>query len=312
MKSIFKKKISELLFFDILVKIYNKIYIKILRQIKFKNYGSIKSVKSLSENGLYLTAIDEALTNKKKFNNFKSNHFYREVLEHVSYPLGLEYIKHLKKDSDLLDNINKFLINDEIGNPKQFFYDELNTKISPSTLRYMKIANDIKKIFKDEITNIIEIGCGYGGQYLILDQIMKINHYTLMDLYDVNKLIKKYLEYHLLNSSYETKTINQLKDNRKFDLVISNYAFSELPLQTQIKYLKKVLLNSKNGYLTMNSSKENFLSIKHLSLKEMKKYIKDIKVLEEEPSTAKRNYVIVWGNINTDKINLLKTTDFLL
>ena len=240
-------------FLEILEKIHNRF----LRRTKFKNFFSIKSLRSESDNGLYSIAVQEALTNKKKFNNFKSNIFYQDILEHVNYPQGLEYLNIIKRDSNLLNNIDKFLINDQIGNPKKYYYEELKTKISPTTLRYIKVASDIKKIFKDEITNIVEIGCGYGGQYLILDQVMKINHYILMDLHNVNKLIEKYLEHHLLNSSYETKTINQLQSNKQFDLVISNYAFSELPPQTQISYIKKILLNSKNGYLTMNSGKEN-------------------------------------------------------
>ena len=292
MKSIFKK-IRKITFLEILEKILSRISRKIIQK---KNFVSMKLLRSPSINA-YLTAVEGALTNKKKFNNFKSNIFYKDMLEHVNYPQGLEYLNIIKRDGNLLNNINKFLINDEIGNPKKYYYDELKTKISPSTLRYIKVASDIKKIFKDEISNIVEIGCGYGGQYLILDQIMKINHYTLMDLYDVNKLIEKYLENHLLNSSYDTKTINQLQNNRQFDLVISNYAFSELPPITQISYIKNVLLKSKNGYLTMNSGKENTLYKNHLSLEEIKNYIKDITILEEEPNTYKGNYIIVWGNI---------------
>lgn len=292
MKNIFKK-LRKMSFLEILEKINNRF----LHITKFKKFVSIKSLRSESDNGLYSIAVEEALTNKKKFNNFKSNIFYKGVLEHVNYTQGLEYLNIIKKNSNLINNIDKFLINDQIGNPKKYYYDELKTKISPTTLRYIKVASDIKKIFRDEITNIVEIGCGYGGQYLILDQVMKINHYTLMDLLDVNKLIEKYLEHHLLNSSYETKTINQLQSNKQFDLVISNYAFSELPPQTQISYIKKILLKSKNGYLTMNSGKENSAKKNHLSLEEIKNYIKDITIIEEEPNTSEGNYIIIWGNI---------------
>jgi putative sugar O-methyltransferase len=292
MKSILKK-LRKMTFLEILEKIHNRF----LRRTKFKNFFTIKSLRSESDSGLYSIAVQEALTNKKKFNNFKSNIFYQDILEHVNYPQGLEYLNIIKRDSNLLNNIDKFLINDQIGNPKKYYYEELKTKISPTTLRYIKVASDIKKIFKDEITNIVEIGCGYGGQYLILDQVMKINHYILMDLHDVNKLIEKYLEHHLLNSSYETKTINQLQSNKQFDLVISNYAFSELPPQTQISYIKKILLNSKNGYLTMNSGKENSNFKNHLSLEEIRNYIKNITILEEEPNTSEGNYIIIWGNI---------------
>ncbi len=286
-------KLKKMTFLEILEKIQNKF----LRRTKFKNFFSIESLRSESDNGVYSLAVQEALTNKKKFNNFKSNIFYQDILEHVNYPQGLGYLNIIRRDSNLLKNINKFLINDQIGNPKKYYYEELKTKISPTTLRYIKVASDIKKIFKDEITNIVEIGCGYGGQYLILDQVMKINHYILMDLHEVNKLIEKYLEHHLLNSSYETKTINQLQGNKQFDLVISNYAFSEVPPQTQISYIKKILLNSKNGYLTMNSGKQNSIFKNHLSLEEIKNYMKNITILEEEPNTCEGNYIIIWGNI---------------
>ena len=293
MKNIYKK-LKKLTFLEIL----EKIYYRTLGIIKSKNFSTIKLLRSRSEeNGFYYMAVEKALNNKKKFNNFKSDHFYKVVLEHVSYSQGLEYLNIIKRDSNLLNNLNKFLINDEIGNPKKYYYDELKTKISPTTLRYLKVASDIKKIFRDEITNIVEIGCGYGGQYLILDQVMKINHYTLIDLYNVNKLIEKYLEHHLLNSSYETKTINQLKSNKQFDLVISNYAFSELPAHTQISYIKKIMLKSKNGYLTMNSGKENSVFKNHIPVEEIKNYIKNITILKEEPNTYEGNYIIVWGNI---------------
>ena len=308
MKNFFKK-LREKTFLDILKKIYIKTFLVILRKIKLKKFATIKSLRSASDNGLYVNIVEQALTNKKKFNNFKSNYIYKETLEHVNYQSGLDYLNIIKRDSNLLNNIDKFLINDEIGNPLKYYYDDLKKKISPSTLRYIKVVSDIRKIFKGEIHNIVEIGCGYGGQFLILDQVMKINNYTLMDLYSVNKLIEKYLEHHLLNSSYETKTINQLKNNKKFDLVISNYAFSELPPLVQIKYIKKVLLNSKNGYLTMNSGKENNVFKEHLSLEEIKKYIKDIKdikILDGEPYSSQGIYIIVWGDINIEKINLLK------
>jgi len=292
------EKIKRYSFLEILQKILNRFELFFKIKTKFKNFGTIKRLRSESDNGLYLNTVKEATQNEKKFNNFKSNQFYKGILEHVTYEYGLDYINIIKKDTDLLDKINDFLVNDEIGNPTRYFYDDLKTKISPSTLRYIKVASDIKKLFKDEINNIIEIGSGYGGQYLILDQIQKINHYTLVDLYDVTKLIEKYLECHLLNSSYETKTINQITGHKPYDLVISNYAFSELPSETQIKYIEKVLLNSKNGYLTMNSGIEKSDFKKHLSLEELKKYLKGSIILEEQPNTSEGNYILVWGNIN--------------
>jgi putative sugar O-methyltransferase len=298
----FLEKIKKYSFLEILQKILNRLKLLFVSKIQFKNFGTIKKLRSESDNGMYLFTVKQATQNEKKFDNFRSNLIYKSILEHVSYEYGLDYINIIKKESNLLDNINNFLINDEIGNPTRYFYDELKIKVAPTTLRYIKVASDIKKLFKDEINDIIEIGSGYGGQYLILDQVKKINLYTLVDLYDVTKLIEKYLECHLLNSSYETKTINQIIGHKPYDLVISNYAFSELPCETQMKYIQKVLLKSKNGYLTMNSGMEKSGLKKHLSLEEIKNYIKGAIILEEQPNTSEGNYIIIWGNINTEKI----------
>ena len=45
--------------------------------------------------------------------------------------------------------------------------------------------------------------------------------------------------------------MNEL-DIDNYDIVISNYAFTELPRSIQDIYLKKVILNSSNGYITYN------------------------------------------------------------
>ena len=120
----------------------------------------------------------------------------------------------------------------------------------------------------------------------------------MVDLHEVTKLIEKYLECYLLNSSYETKTINKISQENSWDLVISNYAFSELPSETQYNYINKILLKSKNGYMTMNSGVgASAFKKNHLSLKEITNLIPNIKIIAEEPLTFKDNYIIVWGNI---------------
>jgi hypothetical protein len=102
------------------------------------------------------------------------------------------------------------------------------------------------------------------------------------------------LEGHVLNGLYKTCTLNKHNGQQQYDLVISNYAFSELPLQLQEKYIFKILKNSQRGYLTMNSGmssstfKGNFLSIDKL-----KEFLPEIQIKKEEPETANGNYVIV-------------------
>ena len=81
-----------------------------------------------------------------------------------------------------------------------------------------------------------------------------------------------------------------------WDLCISNYAFSELPKKLQSLYIKNVLLNSKSGYMIMNSGIDgNFGNIKNHSQKELLKLFKDSIISKELPLTFKDNYLFTWG-----------------
>lgn len=278
-----------------LVSTINAIFLKIKLIFKIKEFTVIKEFRSESDDGDYPKVVSSFINDSRKFKNFKRNSFYRRILEHVSYEQGKEYIKIIQRDNpQFIDEIEKFKFNDIIGNPYKFDYPQTGT-ISPTTLRYLKVASDLKKIFGNIGNEIAEIGCGYGGQFLILDKIFSFNKYYIFDLSIVNKLIEKYIESFVVISSYETLTINKFDGKKQFDFVISNYAFSEVPKLTQITYLKKIILNSKKGYITMNSGvEESACKNNHLSLEEIKSYLPNIKTIKEEPNTHKGNYILVW------------------
>ena len=265
-----------------------------------KYYSSIPKLRSQSDDGNYVRILKKVLKDEKEFSNFKKNRFYRQILEHTTKDQGSEYLGQIiKNNPNLINNIESFKENDLIGNPNVSYYEQIG-KISPTTLRYIKVASDLKTIFGDDIgKNICEIGAGYGGQYLILDKIFKIEKYNIFDLKDANNLIEKYLECFLLNSSYELKTINRCSFQNEFDLVVSNYAFSEIEKTMQIKYIEKILLKSKRGYLTMNSGKQNSeFKNKHLMFEDLKKLLPKFEVIEEKPLIWEDNYIIIWGHQN--------------
>lgn len=296
------KKINQYTLYEIFRYLYEKIYKKIYSITTPKIYSDSQNI-SESDDGNYISFVKKCTSNKKIFDNFKRNPIYRYVLEHSTYKHGLEYIKHL--DLRTKNEIDKFLINDKIGNPIKFHYKLFNKSISPGTLRYLKVMKDIEKYFGNKFDNIVEIGCGYGGQYIILDQSFNIINYTLFDLPEVNTLIKKNLENYSLKSKYEFNNFDVSLN--KIDLVISNYSFSELQPNIQINYLKNIISKSLHGYMTMNSGLDvsNILDkqknknlgcgfANHLSLTEIRKYIPNCKVVEEIPLTGDRNYIIIW------------------
>jgi putative sugar O-methyltransferase len=261
------------------------------------NYVGISGIRSISDDGSYISSVQEATSNYKKFTNFKVDPRYQAILEHATKDHGQAYLEIIKKQSpELLKQINSFKENDLIGGAVTYEYKDIGFN-SPSTLRYLKVASDIKFYFGDSVgDHIAEIGVGYGGQLLILDKVLRFRQYDLFDLAPVLLLASKYIESHIINSAYQLTTLNQHRDDVNYDLAISNYAFSELPSKLQLRYIDKVLSKSKRGYMTMNSGKESsaFREDK-LSLRELTEHLPPFDIVDEIPLTSTDNYIIIWG-----------------
>jgi putative sugar O-methyltransferase len=253
--------------------------------------------RSVSDSGPYVASVQKALSSYKNFSKFKLDTRYQAILEHCNQDQGKAYLEIIKLESpSLLSKIDLFKENDLIGGATTFEYKDIG-RISPSTLRYIKVTSDIRNLFGEIIGDrIAEIGVGYGGQLLIADKVLKFNQYDLFDLPPVLALTSKYIESHTLNSAYQTISLNQHRGDVEYDLVISNYAFSELPSKLQIRYIQKILSKSKKGYLTMNSGKANsaFREDK-LSLADLRKHLPLFEIIDEKPLTSTDNYIIVWG-----------------
>jgi phospholipid N-methyltransferase len=250
---------------------------------------------SESDNGDYVAAVSNALNNYDAFLQFKRHPAYAGVLEHASYMQGAKCLEAVNRQTpEMLQDVEKYQENDLIGgaSPQEYPIGY----ISPSTLRYMKVASDIKTLFGN-VEKVAEIGIGYGGQMLVLDRTIQMKEYHLFDLQPVLRLAEKYLEHHILNASYKTTTLNQHRGADEYDLIVSNYAYSELPRELEIKYIEKVLSKAKRGYLTMNSGLPNscFTNNK-LTLDELKELLPKFEVIEEYPNTFPNNYLIVWGH----------------
>lgn len=253
--------------------------------------------RSESDIGSYLASVHEALSGYRQFSIFKQDPRYQQILEHASKEQGDICLDVIERESpDLIASIDSFKINDLVGGATTYEFKGIGS-ISPSTLRYLKVASDLKKHFGESIgERIAEIGVGYGGQLLIADRVFKFKQYDLFDLTTVLSLASRYIECHNLNAAYLTTTLNQHCGDVEYDLVISNYAFSELPSKLQMSYIKKVLVKSKRGFLTMNSGKNNSAFVEDkLSLDELKDLLPPFEIIPEIPLTHPENYILIWG-----------------
>lgn len=196
---------------------------------------------------------------------FKNQTDYVEILEHVSYSYGNEYLALLsEKFADIYTTnkdyiINVCILNDTYGKTKKYKYDNF-CECSPTNLRYIFHACLILQHMKKNnmiVADVIEIGGGYGGLCLFVHKLsplfnIKICSYTIFDLPEPMMLQKRYLELHEIY-------INTFNVNDNFTLndncfLISNYAFSEIRMDLQKLYTERVINPyTTHGFLTWNA-----------------------------------------------------------
>jgi hypothetical protein len=252
----------------------------------------IRISTSLSDNQAYPQVCLHASNDYLAFNEFRRDPVYNQILEHVSREQGGDYLRFISGDAEILAAMKEFKRNDDYGNPRMYEYPDVGM-VSPSTLRYVKVLSDIRSLFETaDNLRICEIGVGYGGQCRIINAFFRPATYCLVDIQPALALANRYLGHYIVHSALTFKTMNELERER-FDLVISNYAVSELPRPIQDVYLSKVILPSVGGYLTYNEvTPPEFQSYRSEELAAM---IPGARILEEQPLTHAGNCLIVWN-----------------
>jgi hypothetical protein len=240
----------------------------------------------------YADFCKKAVADDNVFKSFKRHPHYTYMLEHVTEGMGRDYYDEIEKEFPyLLDFIDKFKTNDNLGEPNMYYYANIGL-ISPTTLRYIKVLADILNIFgRYDGIDVVEIGVGYGGQCKILHDFGLPLSYTMIDLPEVLALAKKCNKYHKINNIVY-KTPSEL-DITKCDLLISNYAFTEISREYQEQYVEKVIANATHGYITCNyfgkmDKTEALSRAEVLSLKE------HYTVYPEKPLTGQDNLIYTW------------------
>jgi hypothetical protein len=236
--------------------------------------------------------------NDSAFKIFKRSRDYRITLEHVSKEHGQAYLDVIKTEGkDLLEFFPRFRENDRYGYPITHSYEV--GVFSPTTLRYIKVLTDLKNIFGDlNNFDIVEIGAGYGGQCKIISDVYHFKSYTVVDLDAILPLIQKYLTtLEVKDVLYESQ--RRVGWSKGYDLLISNYAFSECVKSVQNHYIEEILDRAKRGYITYNYdglssanspyNKEEIIQI--LSRKHT------IRIKDERPKTHKVHLIIIWDDI---------------
>lgn len=236
----------------------------------------------IPNNAAYIDVCKKAIDDASLFSTFRRNPAYTTILEHVTEEQGLLYLCRLSDRA--LANLYMAAKNDLVGCPVTM--SAYQSRISPTTLRYLKVADEIAYLFGSlDGFEVAEIGVGYGGQCRILNLFGNLYSYTLLDIPVVTDLAEKYLTH--FNGLCRLWKCDLWWAH--YDLIISNYAFSELDRVTQMLYLS-ILQRSKRGYITYNKVSP----YESLSVEEICDAVGG-HVIPESPLTHQGNCIIVWG-----------------
>lgn len=270
---------------------------KIKRTLTPARSSSFPTLKSHAESisggdGSYLDVCRMATLHAATFAGFRSNPGYTTILEHVSEAQGREYLKLLSPKGCAFTGMAEAAKNDAVGGPALMRL-ESTLVISPTTLRYLKVADDLESLFGTlDGADVVEIGVGYGGQCRVLDSIFRLKSYTLVDLRPVLNLAAEFLSHFPLRTSTRFLTMNELEP-RSYDFMLSNYAFTELSREVQEIYYAKAVNGTAKGYITYNDiAPANF---KPLTRDELCQRL-NAHVIPEVPLTHPNNCIIVWGD----------------
>ena len=97
-------------------RLNQKIIYNLISAFKTNKFSSISGDRSESDDGNYVRELTKIVSNDEYFKNFKSNRFYRQILEHTTKLQGEGYLEEIKKNSDIVINeIENLKENDLIG-----------------------------------------------------------------------------------------------------------------------------------------------------------------------------------------------------
>lgn len=251
----------------------------------------VEQATSLTQAQQIDRSCQEVVSSEEAFSHFRRSEFCLKMIDNCTKYQGLQFLSVIsERYPHLLKKMSQFQENEGVGNPVMEAFSEYGS-FCPATLRYVKVAGELGALFGNlSGKTVVEIGGGYGGQCRILSSLYAFKEYIIVDLPEVLELAKKYLEpWGFTHIRYLTPDQISLED--RYDLLISNYAFSECSYKTQISYVEKLFKRSQCGYLLCNE-------LGYFRKKALQEYLIDsgisAEISPEIPLTSIYNYLLTW------------------
>lgn len=245
---------------------------------------------SCSDNGKYPSFCEEASKNAEVFKTFRRHPDYISIVETVSQDDGRKYLQMALQRTPMLEKHLKYFQSSEgVGSPFVYPYRSKwyskKRLFSPTTLRYIKVLSDLIFLFGNlNQMKIIEIGGGYGGLCKIISDCFSFKRYILVDLKPALDLSRRFLSYFRVpNVEFQSQQDIEAKIPEQFDLVISNYAFTEIRRDIQDIYMEKVLKRSARGYMLCNWKTHSWMN-NQVNESLLKEAIPELMIIKNDPA----------------------------
>lgn len=208
---------------------------------------------SLSDHSSYRGFCALAAADDTIFSGFRSvSGPYTAILEHVSDSLALEYAAELNLANTGSETELNLALSDSVGSPRVLEIAGVGATTG-SVLRYLSVARIISKSLQPSSrAHFLEIGVGYGGQVRVLSGLYPNARFTLVDLPETLTLARRFLQESGVGARIEYVASTKVRSIQS-DILISNYALSELRRPIQERYMRDFVSCANAGLVTWNS-----------------------------------------------------------
>ena len=243
-------------------KIMNEVLIMSRKNITFKE-------KKLKTHSIFSKKVLE-LIEKKKLNDFLKKPFIQKMFfVHNRFYIVILLIELFLSKNWIL--WKKLLKESNIGGPIPFFCYRNSSGNKIRQVYHLKKLSESTTVNLKKIKNIVEIGGGYGCMPLIFNNLNKSINYYIFDTKEVCLLQYYYLKSHnlsvscgiqnkkisLISDISELKKINKIKNLKNNNtLILSNWAFSEIPISLR-KKIEIIILDFELILMSFQSIFEN-------------------------------------------------------
>jgi putative sugar O-methyltransferase len=223
---------------------------------------------SLTDTRKYRAFCRLASRDSAVFASFRAAHIYEDMVENAKREDGEQSLTSLlARHPGYSARFEEFRRNDSVGGPRTEEFEDFG-HWSATTLRYVKILGDLESLFGDlDGMHIVEIGAGYGGQCRLILARFPSASYTIFDLPEPGALAARFLEALGARGVAVNPPAEEL-GAKPIDLVISNYALSEIRRSVQHGYLEQVVSRARRGYMLWNEPALRFLAKRRLPPKD--------------------------------------------